>query len=199
MQDCSNWLTQCVSKMELLLSCSKPSIYASVNWVIIGSGNGLAPYRHQSNYKRYSIRSHEERALKVVKFKHDNFCKCAFAVYGPLVWNCSPKEIRLCGEIQFKRKTHLKTHLFVKFVNESTLGIWFWRIIIKRPRMLSAEFVVLYKTCEPKPVNLNSNHWRLIIFHSTHSNKSPVINESRYRNIFPENTFQFVVFKMLAI
>ena len=103
-----------------------------------------------SKSKRYSIRSNEERVLKVPKFKHDTFGKRAFAVYGPLAWNCLPKEIRLCDEIEaFKR--NLKTHLFVKFVNESTLAIWFWRIIVKRPRMLSAQFVALYKPCKPKP------------------------------------------------
>ena len=105
-----------------------------------------------SKSKRYSIRSNEERVLKVPKFKHDTFGKRVFAVYGPLAWNCLPKEIRLCDEIEaFKR--NLKTHLFVKFVNESALAIWFWRIIVKRPRMLSAQFVALYKPC--KPVNLN--------------------------------------------
>ena len=103
-----------------------------------------------SQSKRNSIRSNEERVLKVPKFKHDAFGKCAFAVYGPLAWNCLPKEIRLCDEIEaFKR--NLKTHLFVKFVNGSTLTIWFWRIIEKRPRMLSAQFVALYKPCKPKP------------------------------------------------
>ena len=81
---------------------------------------------------------------------NDTFGKHAFAVYGPLAWNCLPKEIRLCDEIEaFKR--NLKTHLFVKFVNESTLAIWFWRIIVKCPRMLSAQFVALYKPCKPKP------------------------------------------------
>ena len=75
-----------------------------------------------SKSKRYSIRSNEERVLEVPKFKHDTFGKRAFAVYGPLAWNCLPKEIRLCDEIEaFKR--NLKTHLFVKFVNESTLAI----------------------------------------------------------------------------
>ena len=103
-----------------------------------------------SKSKRYSTRSNEERVLKVPKFKHDTFGKRAFAVYGPLAWNCLPKEIRLCDEIEaFKR--NLKTHLFVKFVNESTLANWFWRIIVKRPRMLSAQFVALYKPCKPKP------------------------------------------------
>ena len=54
------------------------------------------------------MRSNEERALKVPKFKHDTFGKRAFAVYGPLAWNCLPKEIRLCDEIEaFKR--NLKT------------------------------------------------------------------------------------------
>ena len=111
----------------------------------------MTPWRS----KRYSIRSNEERALKVPKFKHDTLGKRAFAVYGPLAWNCLPKEIRLCDEIEFKR--NLKTHLFVKFVDEftlSTLAISFWRIIVKRPRMLSAQFVALYKSCKPKP-NLN--------------------------------------------
>ena len=103
-----------------------------------------------SKSKRYSIRSNEERALKVPKFKHDTFGKRAFAVYGPLAWNCLPKEIRLCDEIEaFKR--NLKTHLFVKFVNESTLAIWLSRIVVKRPRMLFAQFVALYKPCKPKP------------------------------------------------
>ena len=103
-----------------------------------------------SKSKRYSVRSNEERVLKVPHFKHDTFGKRAFAVYGPLAWNCLPKEIRLCDEIEaFKR--NLKTHLFVKFVNKSTLAIWFWRIIVKRPRMLSAQFVALYKPCKPKP------------------------------------------------
>ena len=77
-----------------------------------------------SKSKRYSIRSNEERVLKVPKFKHDTFGKLAFAVYGPLAWNCLPKEIRLCDEIEaFKR--NLKHNLFVKFVNEYTLAIWF--------------------------------------------------------------------------
>ena len=71
-------------------------------------------------------------------------------MYGPLACNCLPKEIRLCDEIEaFKRI--LKTRLFVKFVNESTLAIWFGRIIVKRPKMLSAQFVALYKPCKPKP------------------------------------------------
>ena len=30
-------------------------------------------------------------------------------------------------------------------MNESILAIWFWRIIVKRPRMLSLQFVALYK------------------------------------------------------
>ena len=81
-----------------------------------------------SKSKRYSIRSNEERVPKVPKFKR------AFAVYGPLAWNSLPKEIRLCDEIEaFKR--NLKTYLFVKFVNEFTLAIWLWRIIVKRPSM----------------------------------------------------------------
>ena len=53
-----------------------------------------------SKSKRYSIRSNEERVLKVPKFKHDTFGKRAFAVYGPLAWNCLSKEIRLCDEIE---------------------------------------------------------------------------------------------------
>ena len=80
---------------------------------------------HPSKGKRYSIRFIEECALNVPKFKHDTSSKRAFAVYGPLPWNCLPKEIRLCDEIE-AFKQNLKTHLFVKFVNESTLAIWFW-------------------------------------------------------------------------
>ena len=98
----------------------------------------------------FSIRSNEERVLEVPKFKHDTFGKHAFAVYGPLAWNCLPKEIRLCDEIE-AFKQNLKTHLFVKFVNESTLAIWFWIIIVKRPKMLLAQFVALYKLCKPRP------------------------------------------------
>ena len=117
-----------------------------------------------SKSKRYSIRSNEERVLKVPKFKHDTFGKRAFAVYGPLAWNCLPKEIRLCDEIEaFKR--NLKTHLFVKFVNESTLAIWFWRIIVKRPRMLSAQFVALYEPCKPKP---KPKHWYQLLISLAH-------------------------------
>ena len=78
----------------------------------------------------------------IPKFKHDTFSKHAFEVYGPLAWNRLPKEIRLCDEIE-AFKWNLKTHLFVKFVNESTLAIWFWKIIVKRPRMLSAQFVAV--------------------------------------------------------
>ena len=65
-----------------------------------------------SKSKRYSIRSNEERVLKVPKFKHDSFGKRTFAVYGPLAWNCLPKEIRLSNEIE-AFKGNLKTHLFV--------------------------------------------------------------------------------------
>ena len=113
-----------------------------------------------SKSKIYSIRSNEERVLEVPKFKHDIFGKRAVAVYGPLAWNCLPKGImRLCDEIEaFKR--NLKTHVFVKFVNESTLAMWFWRIIVKRPRMLSAQFVALYyiapqtvQNCKPNLTN----------------------------------------------
>ena len=38
---------------------------------------------------------------------------------------------------------------------QSTLAIWFWRIIVKRPRMLSAQFVALYKYCKLK-INLKT-------------------------------------------
>ena len=75
-----------------------------------------------SKTKRYSIQSNEEHVLKVKKFKQDTFGKSTFAVYGPLAWNSLPKEIRLCDENE-TFKQNLKTHLFVKFVNESTLAI----------------------------------------------------------------------------
>ena len=88
-------------------------------------------------------------APKVPKFKHDTFSKPAFAMNKPLAWNCLPKEIRLCDALSaFKR--NLKTHLFLKIVNESTLAIWFWWIIIKRPRLLFAQIVVFYQPCKLK-------------------------------------------------
>ena len=66
-----------------------------------------------------------------------------FTVYGSLAWNCLP-----CDEIEaFKR--NLKTHLSVRVVNESTLAIWIWKIIVTHPRMLSSQFVALYKPCKP--------------------------------------------------
>ena len=64
---------------------------------------------------------------KAPTYIQDTFGKRAFAVYGPLAWNCLPKEIRLSGEIE-AIKRNLQTHLFVKFVNESTLANWFWKI-----------------------------------------------------------------------
>ena len=49
---------------------------------------------------------------------------CSLFIYGPLAWNCLAKKIRLCDKIEtFKR--NLKTHVFVKFVNESALAISF--------------------------------------------------------------------------
>ena len=106
-----------------------------------------------SKSKRYSVRSNEERVLKVPKFKHDHFGKRAFAVYGPLAWKCLPKEIRLCDEIE-AIKQNLKTHLFL-FVNESTFAILFWRIIVKRPKKLSAQFGSLFKPYKPNPTVLH--------------------------------------------
>ena len=44
-----------------------------------------------SKSKRYSLRSNKEHALKVLKFKRDTFGKRAFAMYGPLAWNCFAK------------------------------------------------------------------------------------------------------------
>ena len=106
-----------------------------------------------SKSKRYSIRSNEERVLKVPKFKHDTFGKRAFAVYGPLAWNWLPKEIRLCDEIEaFKR--NLKTHLFVKFVNESTLAIWFDELLYS---VLECYLHSLWRYIIPVNLNLNLN------------------------------------------
>ena len=137
---------------------SKQSSSQMPDWIeillIVFKGiDGNAPTYSQemitpSKSKRYSIRSNEECAMKVPKSKHDTYGKRALAVYGHLSWNCLPKGIRVCNEIEaFKR--NLKTHLFVKFVNESPFAIWFWRIIVKLPRMLSAQFVVLYTPCKP--------------------------------------------------
>ena len=89
-------------------------------------------------------------------------------------WNCLPKEIRLCDEIEaFKR--NLKTHLFVRFVNESTLAIWFWRIFVKCPRILSTQFMALYKPCKPKPIELDRHWlrwWRVVWQHQVPGTKS---------------------------
>ena len=78
-----------------------------------------------SKSKRYSIRSNEERVLKVPKFKHDTFGKRA---YGPLAWYCLPKEIRLCYEIEaFKR--NLKTHLLLNLLMSLLLRLHFEELL----------------------------------------------------------------------
>ena len=62
-------------------------------------------------------------------------------------WNCLPKEIRLCDEIEaftWTLKTYLKICKWVYSCNS------IWRINVKRPRMLSAQFVALYKPCKPR-------------------------------------------------
>ena len=58
-----------------------------------------------SKSKIYSIRSNEERVLKVPQFKHDTFGKHAFAVYGPLAWNCLPKEIGYVKKLKHSSET----------------------------------------------------------------------------------------------
>ena len=99
-----------------------------------------------SKIKRYSMRSSDECLLRVPKIKHSTFGGRTFAVCGPRAWSSLPSELRKCEEIYaFKRS--LKTHLFVKFVNESYLVICKH---VKRPRMLSAQLVALYNL-----VNLN--------------------------------------------
>ena len=50
-----------------------------------------------------------------------------------------------------KLKHSSETHLFVKFFNEPTFVIWFWRIIVKCPEMLSPQFIALFKPCKPEP------------------------------------------------
>ena len=90
--------------------------------------HGMAPNYIQdmlvpSTSKRYAMRSNETCLLRVPKFKHDTFGGRAFMVCGPKTWNSLPQEIRKCDEIEaFKRS--LKTHLFVKFVNESSIVVW---------------------------------------------------------------------------
>ena len=89
--------------------------------------HGMAPNYIQdmlvpSTSKRYAMRSNETCLLRVPKFKHDTFGGRAFTVCGPKTWNSLPQEIRKCDEIEaFKRS--LKTHLFVKFVNESSIVV----------------------------------------------------------------------------
>ena len=89
--------------------------------------HGMAPSYIQdmlapSKSKRYAMRSNKACLLKVPKFKHDTFGGRAFAICGTRAWNGLPLGIRKCEEIEvFKRS--LKTHLFVKFVNESSLAM----------------------------------------------------------------------------
>ena len=88
----------------------------------------------------------------------------ALVVYVPLAWNCLRKEMRLCDEIEaFKRN-------------------------LKRPRMLSAQFVPLYKPCKSKPkvwyvylwntpylfalYILYASHWLLFLVTNTTWNKA---------------------------
>ena len=94
---------------------------------IFNGCHGKAPSYFQemispSKSRWYSIRSNEACVVTVPKFKHDTFSKRAFAVWGPLAWNCLPKVSRLCDEIEAFKRT-IKTRLFVKLVNESTLAI----------------------------------------------------------------------------
>ena len=109
--------------------------------IVFNGLHGKAPAYIQeittpSKGKRYSTRSNEERVLKIPKFKHDTFDKHAFAVFGPLA-------CELAYVMKFQAfKWNLDWTLF-KFLNESTLPIWFWIIVIKRPKMLSAQFVAL--------------------------------------------------------
>ena len=44
-QDCSNSLAD---MQKLLQSCTKPSIWISIKWVLVGSCNGLLPAPHQA-------------------------------------------------------------------------------------------------------------------------------------------------------
>ena len=81
-----------------------------------------------SKSRSYSVTFNEKCVLKASKFKHDTFGKRAFAVYGPLTWDCLPNEFRLCDEIEaFKR--NMQTHRFVISVNESTLAFWFEELL----------------------------------------------------------------------
>ena len=63
-----------------------------------------------------------------------------------------PKEIRLCDEIEAFERTLNKDSSFrqiCKWVYSCNL---IWRIIVKRPGMLSAQFMMLHKPCKPKPM-----------------------------------------------
>ena len=98
---------------------------------------------------KHSMSANEACVLKVPKFKHGTFCKHAFTVCGPLAWNCLPKVIRLCDEIEAFKWT-LKTHLFIKFVKWVYSCNLNWIIFVKPPRMFHTQFVVLYRPCKPQ-------------------------------------------------
>ena len=105
---------------------------------------------HTTIFKVSQVKNHTNLSSIIVRvLRKATVGVHAWPVYEPLAWNCLPNEIRSCDETEaFKR--NLKTHLCVKFVNEST-AIWFWRIIVKCTGMLSAQFVALYKPYKPIP------------------------------------------------
>ena len=122
------WIQNTISKQKSMAAeINRCSLFKTLLVVFKGL-NAWQGMITQSKSTRYYIRSNEEGILAVPKYKHDTFDKRAFAVCGPLAWTCLPTEIRLCDEIEaFKR--NLEIPLFVKFVNKSTLVIWFEELL----------------------------------------------------------------------
>ena len=119
------------------------------------SPTGFMSNHLATSKKMHSIRSDEAGVLKVPKFQHGTFGKSVFTVSGSRAWNCLPKEIRLCDEMEaFKR--NLKTRLFVKFVNEFTLAIYYedllWNVLGCHPHSLQS-YINLVKSNLNLPVN----------------------------------------------
>ena len=102
------------------------------------------------------MRSNEACVLKVPKFKHDTFGMLAFAVGGPLAWNCLPKEISWCDEIEAFKWT-LKTHSFLRWICKWVYSYSsIWRIIVMRPTILSLSLSFQSVVCHVGPMNFAS-------------------------------------------
>ena len=60
-----------------------------------------------------SLRSSNDRLLKVPRWKLKSFGYRSFSYQGPVVWNSLPIDLKLCSSLS-SFKSRLKTHLFKK-------------------------------------------------------------------------------------